>query len=123
WAVVTSGARAVAIGRLETVGLPVPAAFVAADDVTAGKPDPEGYLRGARLLGVDPADCVVVEDAEAGLRAAHAAGMRAIAVGRALGEGSAGARVPWEGRVDDLRGLTVEVTGSGGLCVALPTAR
>jgi HAD superfamily hydrolase (TIGR01509 family) len=48
---------------------------VTAEDVTKGKPDPEGYQRAAELLGCDPARCLVVEDAPSGLRAAHAAGM------------------------------------------------
>lgn len=51
-----------------------------AADVSRGKPDPAGYLRGAHLLGVDPADCVVLEDASAGLAAARGAGMRSVGV-------------------------------------------
>src|SRR5690242_10851930 len=52
WTVVTSAPRAMAVGRLEGTGLPVPDQLVPADELTHGKPDPEGYLRGARLLGV-----------------------------------------------------------------------
>ena len=55
-------------------------ALVAEEDATKGKPDPEGFLVAARLLGVQPAACVVIEDAPAGLRAARTAGMRAIGV-------------------------------------------
>jgi len=80
WAVVTSGARPVALARLAAAGLPVPAVLVAAGDVSVGKPDPQGYRLAARLLGVPPGRCVVVEDAVAGLRAAASAGMRALAV-------------------------------------------
>jgi mannitol-1-/sugar-/sorbitol-6-phosphatase len=80
WAVVTSGVRAVAEHRLRHVGLPVPAVMVCADEVTHGKPHPEGYLAAAARLGVVPARCVVVEDAPAGLAAARAAHMRALAV-------------------------------------------
>jgi sugar-phosphatase len=80
WAVVTSGARAVAEHRLRHVGLPVPPVLVCADEVVHGKPHPEGYLTAAARLGVSPAVCLVVEDAPAGLAAAHAAGMRALAV-------------------------------------------
>ena len=54
--------------------------MVCADDVTNGKPNPEGYLSAARQLGYAPEDCVVIEDAPAGLAAARSAGMRAIAV-------------------------------------------
>jgi sugar-phosphatase len=78
WAVVTSGTRALATSRLAAAGLPLPAVLVTADDVVAGKPDPEGYLEAARRLGRAPADCVVVEDAPAGLQAAVAAGMRVV---------------------------------------------
>lgn len=51
-----------------------------ANDVANGKPHPEPYLTGARLLGVDPNECVVVEDAPAGIRSAHTAGMKAIGI-------------------------------------------
>jgi mannitol-1-/sugar-/sorbitol-6-phosphatase len=80
WAVVTSGVRAVAEHRLRTVGLPIPPVMVCADEVMRGKPDPEGFLAAAARLGVPPSACVVVEDAPPGLDAAHAGGMRAIAV-------------------------------------------
>ena len=81
WAVVTSGVRAVAVARLESSGLPVPRALVTADQVQNGKPDPEGYLAGAKLLDTDPADCTVVEDAPAGAAAARAAGAHLVAIG------------------------------------------
>lgn len=80
WAIVTSGSRWLATARLEAVGLPVPAVFVAADDVTAGKPDPACFLAAARALAVDPHGCLVVEDSPAGIASAHAAGMRVVAV-------------------------------------------
>jgi sugar-phosphatase len=50
--------------------------MVTADDVTHGKPDPEPYLKGAEKLGFEPEDCVVIEDAPSGLKAAKAAGCR-----------------------------------------------
>lgn len=80
WAVVTSGGRAVASLRLRAAGLEPPGVFVTAEDVRRGKPDPEGYLAAARRLAVDPARCVVLEDAPPGIRAARAAGMRVVAV-------------------------------------------
>lgn len=80
WAIVTSGARAVALLRLRHLRLPVPPVLVCAEDVARGKPDPEGYLAAAKGLGVAPAACVVIEDAPAGLQAARAAGMRAVAI-------------------------------------------
>ena len=79
WAVVTSATRRLAEARLEAVGI-LPKTMVAADDVTRGKPDPEPYLLAARELGVDPARCVVFEDAPAGLRAGRAAGMTTVAL-------------------------------------------
>jgi sugar-phosphatase len=77
WAVVTSGSRLVATARLQ-FGIPLPKAMVTADDVIHGKPHPEPYLKGAEVLGLNPAECVVIEDAPAGIRAAHAAGMKVI---------------------------------------------
>ncbi len=72
WAVVTSSTRRLAEARLAAVGI-LPKTLIAADDITRGKPDPEPYLLAARTLGVDPADCVVFEDAPAGLQAYRAA--------------------------------------------------
>lgn len=79
-AVVTSCGRALARARMDGAGLPRPAVLVSADDVARGKPHPEGYLRAAALLGVDPARCLAVEDAPAGIAAARAAGARTVAV-------------------------------------------
>ena len=80
WAVVTSGTRHLATRRLATNGLPQPAAFVTADEVRLGKPHPEPYLKGAELLHLSPEECLVFEDAPAGIEAAHAAGMIAVAL-------------------------------------------
>ena len=78
WAVVTSGRRHLATGRLRWAKLPVPKIMVPADEVSKGKPDPEPYLKAAELLKVRPSDCLVIEDAPAGIRAARAAGMKVI---------------------------------------------
>jgi sugar-phosphatase len=78
WGVVTSGTRRLASARLRLAGVPDPKVLVAADDVSNGKPHPEPYLKGAERLGVKPEECVVIEDAPAGIQAAHAAGMKAI---------------------------------------------
>ena len=80
WGVVTSGHRALAQGRLRAVGLPLPEVMVCGDEVERGKPDPEGYLAAATLLGAEPGACVVFEDAPAGIEAALAAGMRVIGI-------------------------------------------
>jgi sugar-phosphatase len=52
--------------------------LVTSDDVTHGKPDPEPYLKGAKQLGFAPADCLVIEDAPAGIESARAGGMKVI---------------------------------------------
>ncbi|MGW0736504.1 HAD family hydrolase [Streptomyces sp. NPDC002851] len=79
WAVVTSATRPLAEARLHEVGIDFPL-VIAADDITRGKPDPEPFLLAAEKLGVDPARCVVFEDAPAGLRAGRAAGMTTVAL-------------------------------------------
>ncbi|MFF4834505.1 HAD family hydrolase [Streptomyces sp. NPDC001315] len=79
WAVVTSATLRLAEARLDAVGI-LPKTLIAADDITRGKPDPEPYLLAAHRLGVDPAHCVVFEDAPAGLRAGRAAGMTTVAL-------------------------------------------
>jgi mannitol-1-/sugar-/sorbitol-6-phosphatase len=94
WGVVTSGRRNLATARLQLAGIPSPRAMVTASDVTNGKPHPEPYLKGAELLGVSPAECLVIEDAPAGIRSAHAGGMKVIALtstypASALGEADA----------------------------------
>ena len=67
-----------AIARLQAVGLPVPRAFISAEEVSQGKPHPEGYLKAAAWLQTPAPDCLVIEDAPAGIQAAHAAGIRVI---------------------------------------------
>ena len=79
WTIVTSCTRALATARLQAAGLRIPDRLVTCDDVKNGKPDPEPYCKGASLLGVPARDCVVVEDAPAGIRAGKAAGARVIA--------------------------------------------
>lgn len=81
WAVVTSALRAPALARLAALEIPTPKVVVGADDVTRGKPDPEGYLRAARELGYATADCVVIEDTSAGVEAGLAAGCQVIVIG------------------------------------------
>jgi len=80
WAIVTSGTRRLAGARIEACGFPSPPALITGDDVAEGKPHPEGYAKAAEALGVEPADCVVFEDAPAGTEAARAAGARVIAL-------------------------------------------
>jgi len=80
WAIVTSCTRPLAGVRIRAAGLPQPKHLVTASDVLRGKPDPEPYLKGAQVLGVPEAECVVIEDAPAGIRAGKAAGARVLAL-------------------------------------------
>lgn len=80
WAIVTSCTRALATLRLESVGLPVPSVLVVSEAVKHGKPAPDGYQAGAARLGYNPADCLVVEDAPAGVMAGRSAGARVLAL-------------------------------------------
>jgi mannitol-1-/sugar-/sorbitol-6-phosphatase len=109
-AIVTSGTEALARARLAAAGLRAPDVLVTADDITHGKPDPEPYLIGAERLGAAPADCVVLEDAPAGIAAGRAAGMPVIAV-RTTHEDT------------ELAGATVIVDGLGELDAALSAVR
>lgn len=80
WAVVTSAPRELAKRRLAAAGLQLPAVIVAAEDVTQGKPSPDCFLLGAQLLGQEPEDCLVFEDAAAGIAAGEAASMSIVVV-------------------------------------------
>ncbi|WP_331452465.1 HAD-IA family hydrolase [Streptomyces sp. SS162] len=106
-ALVTSADAALAAARMGAAGLPMPELRVTAECVSASKPDPEGFLKGAAELGFTPADCVVFEDSEAGVAAGRAAGMRVVGVGP-----RAAAYAP-ELHVPDLTRLRVEVTADG----------
>jgi sugar-phosphatase len=79
-AVVTSCSPPLAAARLEAAGLPTPAVLITSDRTERGKPHPDPYLAAAATLGADPADCLVIEDAPAGIEAARAAGMTVWAV-------------------------------------------
>jgi sugar-phosphatase len=79
-AIVTSCVWDLATARMAATGITAPAVIVTADQVTIGKPDPAPFLLAATRLGVDPADCLVIEDAPAGLTAGRAAGASLLAV-------------------------------------------
>ena len=79
-AIATSCSRPLAAARIRAADLPAPRVLVTADDVEVGKPHPAPYLLAAELLGHDPADCLVVEDAPSGLVSARAAGCATLAV-------------------------------------------
>lgn len=79
WTIATSCTRPLAEVRLRAAGLPIPKTMITSSDVKIGKPDPEPYLKAAAQLGFAASDCIVVEDAPAGVRAGKAAGARVIA--------------------------------------------
>jgi sugar-phosphatase len=80
WTIVTSAGSRLMEARVRAAGLPLPERWICAESVTVGKPDPEPYRRGAELLGLSPAECVVVEDAPSGVKAGKAAGSRVLGV-------------------------------------------
>ncbi len=79
WTIVTSCTRPLAEVRIKAAGLPLPKKLITSNDITHGKPHPEPYLKGADVLGFAPAECIVLEDVPAGVRAGKAAGARVIA--------------------------------------------
>lgn len=119
WAIVTSGIRSVATLRIRHTKLPFPPVLVCADEITAGKPDPEGYLTAANRLRVEPAECVVVEDAPPGIEAARRAGMRAIAV---LGTYPSSALAKADTIVESVASLSVHLNEGAMEITALPAA-
>jgi len=106
FAIVTSATRPLACARIGYAGLPLPEHLVTADDVTEGKPSPEPYLKGAALLGFAAQDCLVIEDAPAGITSARAAGMQVIAV-------------PTTYPAEDLTGATVIVNSLQNLAIQI----
>jgi sugar-phosphatase len=80
WAIVTSAPRALADRRLAAAGFSPPSVFITAEDIPKGKPDPACYQLAARRLGWTADDCVVFEDAAAGIRAGEAAGAAVVVI-------------------------------------------
>jgi sugar-phosphatase len=112
-AMVTSASEELATTRMAAAGLPLPPVMVTAERVSASKPDPEGFLKGAAELGFAPDDCVVFEDAEVGIAAARAAGMRVVGVGP-----RAAVHAP-TAHVDSLEQVRVEAAEDGGLRIVI----
>lgn len=110
WAAVTSGSVDVMRARLVISGLPIPDVLITAEDVTAGKPDPQGYLKAAAGLGLDPRRCLVVEDAPAGIAAGKAAGSAVVALTTTH---SADRLSDADAIVADLSACSVTATASG----------
>ncbi|NBB72156.1 MAG: HAD-IA family hydrolase [Bacteroidetes bacterium] len=119
WTVATSGRRRTATHRLAHVGLPEPETLVTADDITDGKPAPDPYLLAAERLGVAPQDCVVFEDAPAGVEAAQRAGAQVVAV---TSTNDASALSAADAVVRRLADVRITADGDGGFRVQ-PKAR
>ncbi|MFH8803428.1 HAD family hydrolase [Streptomyces sp. NPDC017936] len=106
-ALVTSADVPLSTARMAAAGLPLPDVRITAESVGASKPDPEGFLKGAAELGVDPAACVVFEDSGAGIAAGRSAGMRVVGIGPRAGFHGADAVVR------DLTQVRVEASPDG----------
>ncbi|MFF0628952.1 HAD-IA family hydrolase [Streptomyces sp. NPDC004296] len=112
-ALVTSADIALAEARMGAAALPMPEVRITAECVSASKPDPEGFLKGAAELGFAPEDCLVFEDSEAGIEAGRAAGMRVVGVG------DRAARFLPTAHVRDLTQVRVEALMDGGIAVRI----
>ena len=109
WAIVTSAPRALAERRLAAAGMPTPGLMIAAEDVTHGKPAPDCILLAAARLGIAALDCLMFEDAPAGIQAADAAGSPVVVV-------TATHQAPMRtahARIPDFRRLRVDATPEG----------
>ena len=119
WAIVTSCGRDLAAARLASAGLPLPEVLVTSEAVEHGKPAPEGYLRGAERLGHDPATCLVLEDAPAGVAAGQAAGARVLGLTTSYTAKELPGVVA---TIPDLRGINIRTTESGlAVTISTPT--
>ena len=103
WTICTSANPNLGRARLEAAGLPIPKELVTGDDVKQGKPHPDSYLLGAKNLGFEPMDCVVFEDAEAGIISAIEAG-----VGLVIGVGIRAKKTDADIVVRDLTGISFD---------------
>lgn len=107
WGVVTSAPGSLALRRLQTAGFPTPPVLIAPEHVERGKPDPLPYRLAAERLGIAPGDCLVVEDAPAGLESALAAGMAVVGITTTYTQAELGVDVA----VTDFDSLTVDIHG------------
>ncbi|GFE17232.1 hydrolase [Streptomyces glebosus] len=110
-ALVTSADIALSDARMGAAGLPMPDVRITAESVSASKPDPEGFLKGAAELGFAAEDCLVFEDSEAGIEAGRAAGMRVVGVGDRAAAFGPTVQIP------DLTHVRVEASADGVISV------
>jgi sugar-phosphatase len=114
WGVVTSGSRLLASTRLEYCGIPLPRVVITSDDVTHGKPHPEPYLKGAEGLGFPPTDCLVIEDAPAGIQSGLSGGMKVVGITSTY---AAAKLVQADAVIGKLREIHVSSNGAGRIAV------
>jgi sugar-phosphatase len=119
WAIVTSAPRALALRRLAAAGLAPPPLLIAAEDVSNGKPAPDCYRLAAGRLGVDATDCLVFEDAPAGIAAGLSAGAAVLVV--TATHGASASPAPHPAR-PDYRGLAVRPRDDGRLAIVARAA-
>ncbi|OAX44484.1 HAD-like protein, partial [Rhizopogon vinicolor AM-OR11-026] len=118
WAIVTSATRAYASAALEIAGIPIPDAFVTAEDVAHGKPYPDPYLLGAQKCGVPPKRCLVVEDAPAGVASGLSAGCAVIGLITSHTREQMEAKQPTY-LVDNLSSVSMKMSANGGIDVVV----
>ncbi|MEY3561089.1 MAG: hypothetical protein RL068_241 [Actinomycetota bacterium] len=106
-ALVTMSMRRMALAVVEAIPFQAFDVVVAGDDVTFGKPHPEPYQLAAKLLGLEPQDCIAIEDSVTGLRSAEAAGCLPLGIPNLMELPATGTRVI----LPTLSGLTVEALG------------
>jgi sugar-phosphatase len=117
WAIVTSGTSDIAHARIDHVRFPEPKHVVYGEQIERGKPAPDEFLAGAKILGFKPEQCLVFEDTEAGVQAAKAAKMPVIGISAVSGkEGPRGA----DAIVADFRSIAITQRKDGLLVIAWP---
>jgi sugar-phosphatase len=118
WAVVTSASRAVAQMRFACAGLPTPRVLISSDDVSRGKPDPEGYLLAVKQLHVQPEHCLVIEDTPAGLEAGRNCGIHVLGITTTFGPAALNCDT-----IVDFTEITASIDGNSGLRLEIGASR
>jgi sugar-phosphatase len=115
WAVVTSARRSLAEARISAAGLTLPKVMIPVDEIRCGKPNPEGFLRAAELLGIVPEECVVFEDTRPGIEAGLNAGMQVVGLLTTL----AADQLRHQPLIRDFRDVVIQSEGGEGLRIEL----
>jgi sugar-phosphatase len=115
WAVVTSARRSLAEARIRAAGLTLPKVMIPVDEIRSGKPNPEGFLRAAELLGIVPEECVVFEDTRPGIEAGLNAGMQVVGLLTTL----ATDQLRHQPLIRDFRDVVIQSDDSEGLRIEL----